>query len=97
MNKEKLEFPKFGFQIELVNAPKVEHPQMSSMDICKFINNFGGGFGMKIQPREFTKEEKVEFLKKQKKLLEEKVLKIGEQLKDFENPLKKTKKKGAKK
>ncbi len=96
--------PNFGFKIELVNMPKAEQPMhpMPSMELCNFINqNFGRGFGLKLQPREVKKEEKIEFLKKHKELLEEKLLKIGEQLKDLKKPLKKekkvVKKKGVKK
>ncbi len=100
--------PKFGIQIELVNMPKVEHPT-PSFDVHKFVDEslaaglgnlargfgrgFGREFGFKIQPKEYTPEEKVELLKKQKKFFEEKALKIGEHLKELEKPLKKEKKK----
>ncbi len=84
--------PNMGFKIELVNMPNMGHP-VPHMDICNFINQNFGRHGIKIIPREVTKEERIEFLKKQKELLEEKVLKIGEQLKDLEKPLKEEKKK----
>ncbi len=97
--------PNMGFKIELVNMPNMGHP-VPHMDICNFINNNFGKFGLKVVPRQVTKEELVEHLKRQKELLEEKVLRIGEQLKDLEKPLKEglkkplkkdVKKKGAKK
>jgi len=90
-----------GFCIEF-NIPEVRHPTpverpMSSIDVCEMVNRsfegmFGRGFGVKLQPKVITKDEQVEFLKKQKKFFEEKALRIGEQLKDLEKPLKKPKK-----
>lgn len=57
-----------------------------------FGRGFGKGFQFRIQPQEVTKEDRVEYLKKQKKFFEEKALGIGKQLKDFDKPLKGIKK-----
>ena len=79
------EVPEMEFQQSNMNFPR---------DFNKVLERgFGRGFGLRIQPRELTKEEKVSFLKNEKKFLEEKVLRVGEQLKDFEKPLGKTKNK----
>jgi tetratricopeptide (TPR) repeat protein len=73
---------------------RLEEYQEALSDFNKVLEwGFGRGFGLRIQPRELTKEEKVSFLKNEKKFLEEKVLRVGEQLKDFEKPLGKTKNK----
>ena len=89
-----------NFCIEF-NIPEIEHP-MPNVDFFELLNRsfergfgrgFGREFGFKIQPKEYTPEEKVELLKKQKKFFEEKALKIGEHLKELEKPLKKEKKK----
>ena len=77
------EVPEMEFQQSNMNFPR---------DFNKVLERgFGRGFGLRIQPRELTKEEKVSFLKNEKKFLEEKVLRVGEQLKDFEKPFKKSK------
>jgi len=51
----------------------------------------GRGFRFRIQPRQFTKEEQIELLKKQKKAFEVQAEAIGKQLKEFDKPLKKQK------
>lgn len=60
-----------------------------------FGRGYGRGFRFRVQPREFTKEEQIELLKKQKEDFEDqgrafegRALAIGNQLKEFEKPLK---------
>jgi len=75
-----------------------EVPTESSEFSRMFCGNFGGGFGrfgkgfergfrFNIQPKEFSNEEQIELLKKQKEVFEERLLAIGNQLKGFEKPL----------
>lgn len=77
-----------GFCIDF-EIPTMEMPEFGRM----FGRGYGRGFRFNIQQKEYSKEEQVELLKKQKKAFEEKALVLGKQLKEFEKPLKKEKKK----
>lgn len=89
MREEDFMMPKFGFQIEFDKAQKAKHP-IPPKDIFQFFNeNFGKEFGFKVHPKEFTKEEKINFLKDKKKFFKAKISRIDELLKDLEKPVKK--------
>lgn len=65
-----------------------EIPEIESEFGKMFGKGFSRGFRFHIQPKEYSKEEQIELLKKQKKAHEERALGIGKQLKEFDKPLK---------
>jgi len=88
-----------GFCIDF-EIPKIEFPDFDRMfgrgfgrDFRGFGRGFERGFRFRIQPREFSEEDQIELLKKQKEAFEERALAIGKQLKEFEKPLTKKVKK----
>jgi len=83
-----------GFCIEF-EIPKIEFPDFGrefDRGFRGFGRGFERGFRFHIQPKEFSKEEQIELLKKQKEAFEERALAIEEKLKQFEKPLKELRK-----
>ena len=74
-----------GFCIDF-EMPEIEMPEFGKM----FGGGFGRGYRFRIQQKEYTKEEQIELLKKQKKVFEERAFEIGKQLKEYYKPLKKS-------